>query len=228
MTAGHEWLAKNFGVRFLTFTLANLRNCQPLAMETFADRDLCASWANEIPVEEVHWVLRVLMASSGFNLMGRGHTEFLRTILMRMDFIKREFPDMSEKLGANVAYERMFRRLLANHKARQERYLIQITATTAALGAWNTMLLHCTVLNTRNELDEQHPASVDHDDMEPKLGPHGRVGPPVVRDHARGRDLSSGPGRAGAVRPAHLRPPLRFPTRRPHLVPLRGLRAARL
>ena len=45
----------------------------------------------------------------------------LRRVLLCMDYIKREFPEPSTTIGANVVYERMHQRLLVNHEIRQRR-----------------------------------------------------------------------------------------------------------
>ena len=130
VTASHEFVRHNFGHEVMTWTLANLRNSMPFAAEALADRGIPLAWLNEIPVEEVHWVLRTLFATYGFHMLsGRGHitadqalAKTLKEVILRMDYLKRRCPELTKSLGANVAYERMHRRLVLNHAIRAKKY----------------------------------------------------------------------------------------------------------
>ena len=43
VAASHEWVASNFGEKFLTFTMGVLRNSTWLLAHDFADKGLCLS-----------------------------------------------------------------------------------------------------------------------------------------------------------------------------------------
>ena len=62
-------------------------------------------------------------------LSGRGHitadqalAKTLKEVILRMDYLKRRCPELTKSLGANVAYERMHRRLVLNHAIRAKKY----------------------------------------------------------------------------------------------------------
>mmetsp|Transcript_3580 Transcript_3580/g.10545 ORF Transcript_3580/g.10545 Transcript_3580/m.10545 type:complete len:1323 (+) Transcript_3580:181-4149(+) len=125
IAASHEWLAVNLGKQFLTFTLANLRNCTPCLAADFVSCGLCLSWAAEHGVEVHHWAVRLAFSARLHMLSDRGWIDddeavgkAMRDIVTRLDFLNKAFPETTSSLASNIVYERAAQRAKARYEAR--------------------------------------------------------------------------------------------------------------
>ena len=139
IAASHEWLADNFGQRFLTFTMGVLRNCTPFLAADFAERGLVLSHAAEHPVEVHHWAMRLVVSGHLHDLSSRGRIEdqdavgrFLRDAVAKLDYVSRVFPETASKLDSGVSYERA-RQRAERRQALETSRDRDLQASTAAL-----------------------------------------------------------------------------------------------